>query len=104
QTLQQGQLINSAVGTFLHWQWQNSSSSGNFFWQWEHITGSGKTTLEVGMDRTFNSQHKVVECETEVTKDMMPPTNKESTKDVQPPVVQVENEIPNSEPVVAPVF
>nr|GFA10105.1 hypothetical protein [Tanacetum cinerariifolium] len=33
-----------------------SSSSGNFFWQWEHITGSGKTTLEVGMDRTFNSQ------------------------------------------------
>nr|GFB37468.1 hypothetical protein [Tanacetum cinerariifolium] len=33
-----------------------SSSSGNFFWQWEHITGSGKTALEVGMDRTFNSQ------------------------------------------------
>nr|GFA52487.1 reverse transcriptase domain-containing protein [Tanacetum cinerariifolium] len=33
-----------------------SSSSGNFFWQWEHITGNGKTTLEVGMDRTFNSQ------------------------------------------------
>nr|GFD22415.1 putative reverse transcriptase domain-containing protein [Tanacetum cinerariifolium] len=28
----------------------------NFFWQWEHITGSGKTALEVGMDRTFNSQ------------------------------------------------
>nr|GEX32628.1 hypothetical protein [Tanacetum cinerariifolium] len=26
-----GQLINSAVGTFLHWQWQNSSSSGNYF-------------------------------------------------------------------------
>nr|GEX83594.1 putative reverse transcriptase domain-containing protein [Tanacetum cinerariifolium] len=23
---------------------------------WEHITGSGKTALEVGMDRTFNSQ------------------------------------------------
>nr|GFB95186.1 hypothetical protein [Tanacetum cinerariifolium] len=23
---------------------------------WEHITGSGKTTLEVGMDQTFNSQ------------------------------------------------
>nr|GEZ24619.1 putative reverse transcriptase domain-containing protein [Tanacetum cinerariifolium] len=70
QTLQQGQLINSAVGTFLHWQWELFcttsgnffwqwelySSSGNFFWQWEHITGSGKTALEVGMDRTFNSQ------------------------------------------------
>nr|GFA03996.1 reverse transcriptase domain-containing protein [Tanacetum cinerariifolium] len=26
-----GQLINSAVGTFLHWQWQNSSSSWNYF-------------------------------------------------------------------------
>nr|GEU64165.1 reverse transcriptase domain-containing protein [Tanacetum cinerariifolium] len=38
------------------WQWELSSSSGNFFWQWEHITGSGKTALEVGMDRTFNSQ------------------------------------------------
>nr|GEU98829.1 hypothetical protein [Tanacetum cinerariifolium] len=25
---------------------------------WEHITGSGKTALEVGMDRTFNSQQK----------------------------------------------
>nr|GEV41146.1 hypothetical protein [Tanacetum cinerariifolium] len=24
---------------------------------WEHITGSGKTALEVGIDRTFNSQH-----------------------------------------------
>nr|GFB56869.1 pyruvate, phosphate dikinase regulatory protein, chloroplastic [Tanacetum cinerariifolium] len=38
--------------------WELSSSSGNFFWQWEHITGSGKTTLEVGMDRTFNSQQE----------------------------------------------
>nr|GFB47997.1 hypothetical protein [Tanacetum cinerariifolium] len=37
-------------------QWELSSSSGNFFWQWEHIPKSGKTTLEVGMDRTFNSQ------------------------------------------------
>nr|GFA80610.1 reverse transcriptase domain-containing protein [Tanacetum cinerariifolium] len=41
---------------------------------------------------------KVVECETEVTKDTMPPTNNGSTKDVQPPVVQVENQIPNYEP------
>nr|GEZ09356.1 putative ribonuclease H-like domain-containing protein [Tanacetum cinerariifolium] len=36
--------------------WELSSRSGNFFWQWEHITGSRKTALEVGMDRTFNSQ------------------------------------------------
>nr|GEZ03567.1 reverse transcriptase domain-containing protein [Tanacetum cinerariifolium] len=44
-----------------------------------------------------------VECVTEETKDTMPPTNNGSTKDVQPPVVQVENKIPNFEPVVAPI-
>nr|GFA41082.1 reverse transcriptase domain-containing protein [Tanacetum cinerariifolium] len=44
-----------------------------------------------------------VEHETKVTKDTMPPTNNESTKDVQPPVVQVETQVPNSKHVVAPV-
>nr|GFA10534.1 reverse transcriptase domain-containing protein [Tanacetum cinerariifolium] len=52
---------------------------------------------------TTSSPPKVVESETKVTKDMVPPTNNESTKDVQPSVVQAENQIPNSEPVVAPV-
>nr|GEV25081.1 reverse transcriptase domain-containing protein [Tanacetum cinerariifolium] len=47
---------------------------------------------------------KVVEHETEVTKDTVPPTNNGSTKDVQPPVVQIKTSIPNSEPVVAPVL
>nr|GEV77316.1 reverse transcriptase domain-containing protein [Tanacetum cinerariifolium] len=42
-----------------------------------------------------------IERETEVTKDKVPPSNNESTKDVQPSVVHFENEIPNSEPVVA---
>ncbi|GJU79713.1 reverse transcriptase domain-containing protein [Tanacetum coccineum] len=37
------------------------------------------------------------------TKDTVPPTNNESTKDVQPLVVQVENHVPISEPVVDPV-
>nr|GFA75972.1 reverse transcriptase domain-containing protein [Tanacetum cinerariifolium] len=46
---------------------------------------------------------KVVERETDVTKDTMPPTNNGSTKDVQPPVIQVENQIPNSKPGAAPV-
>ncbi|GKB84295.1 hypothetical protein Tco_0956567 [Tanacetum coccineum] len=46
------------------------------------------------------SSPKVVECETEVTKDTMPPTNNESTEDVQPPVVHHEL---ISEPVIAPV-
>ncbi|GJW23130.1 reverse transcriptase domain-containing protein [Tanacetum coccineum] len=35
--------------------------------------------------------------------DTVPPTNNRSTKDVQPPVVQVQPHVPNSEPVVAPV-
>ncbi|GJY37999.1 reverse transcriptase domain-containing protein [Tanacetum coccineum] len=52
---------------------------------------------------TTSSSPKVVERETEVTKDTVPPTNNGSTKDVQPLVVQVETQVPNSEPVVAPV-
>nr|GEX53033.1 reverse transcriptase domain-containing protein [Tanacetum cinerariifolium] len=49
---------------------------------------------------TTSSPPKVVKRETEVTKDTVPPTNNESTKDVQPLVVQFETQIPNSEPVV----
>ncbi|GKE90479.1 hypothetical protein Tco_1567954, partial [Tanacetum coccineum] len=50
---------------------------------------------------TYSSPPKVVERETEVTKDAMLPTNNRSTKDVQPPVVQVQPQVPNSKPVVA---
>nr|GEV88863.1 reverse transcriptase domain-containing protein [Tanacetum cinerariifolium] len=52
---------------------------------------------------TTSSPPKVVERETEVTKDTVPPTNNGSTKDVQPLVVQIKTPIPISEPVVAPV-
>nr|GEZ05396.1 reverse transcriptase domain-containing protein [Tanacetum cinerariifolium] len=52
---------------------------------------------------TTSSPLKVVEHETEVTKDTVPPTNNESTKYVQPLVVQVETQVLNSEPVVAPI-
>nr|GEU31464.1 reverse transcriptase domain-containing protein [Tanacetum cinerariifolium] len=52
---------------------------------------------------TTSSSPKVLERETEVTKDTMPLTNNRSTKDVQPLVVQIETQISNSEPVVAPV-
>ncbi|GJT95092.1 hypothetical protein Tco_1090610 [Tanacetum coccineum] len=44
---------------------------------------------------------KVVEHETEVTKDTMPPTNNESTEDVQPPVVPVVHHESISKPVNA---
>ncbi|GKF57526.1 hypothetical protein Tco_0171063, partial [Tanacetum coccineum] len=52
---------------------------------------------------TTSSPPKVVERETEVTKDTVLPTNNGSTKDVQPPVVQVQSQVPNSEPAVTPV-
>ncbi|GKF04871.1 reverse transcriptase domain-containing protein, partial [Tanacetum coccineum] len=52
---------------------------------------------------TSSSLPIVVERETEVTKDTVPPTNNGSTKDVQPSVVQIETQVPNSEPVVAPI-
>nr|GEX15301.1 hypothetical protein [Tanacetum cinerariifolium] len=53
---------------------------------------------------TTSSPPKVVERETEVTKDTVPPTNNGSTKDVQPSVVQVETPILNSESVVLPLL
>ncbi|GKE64368.1 hypothetical protein Tco_1518529, partial [Tanacetum coccineum] len=49
------------------------------------------------------SSPKVVERETEVTKDTVPPTNNGSTKDVQPPVVQDQPQVSNSEPIVVPL-
>nr|GEZ78149.1 reverse transcriptase domain-containing protein [Tanacetum cinerariifolium] len=66
-------------------------------------THSGNAYQGPTIPTTSSSPLKVVERETEVIKDMVPPTNNESTKDVQPPVVQVETPIPNFEPVVAPV-
>nr|GEX55967.1 reverse transcriptase domain-containing protein [Tanacetum cinerariifolium] len=55
---------------------------------------------------------KVVEDEPEATKGIVNPTNNESTKDVQPQVVQSESPVltskpvtsPISEPVIAPIF
>nr|GEW40046.1 reverse transcriptase domain-containing protein [Tanacetum cinerariifolium] len=66
-------------------------------------TRSGNAYQGPMIPTTSFSSPEVVERETEVTKDMVPPTNNRSTKDVQPPVVQIKTLIPNSEPVVAPV-
>ncbi|GKC98873.1 hypothetical protein Tco_1169148, partial [Tanacetum coccineum] len=49
------------------------------------------------------SSPKVVERETEVKKDTMPPTNNESTEYIQPPVVPVVHRESISKPVNAPV-
>ncbi|GJX11655.1 reverse transcriptase domain-containing protein [Tanacetum coccineum] len=64
-------------------------------------TRSGISYQGPTIPTTSSSPPKVVERETEVTKDTVPPTNNGSTKDVQPPVVQPH--VPNSEPVVTPV-
>ncbi|GKA72222.1 reverse transcriptase domain-containing protein [Tanacetum coccineum] len=66
-------------------------------------TRSGVAYQGPTIPTTSSSPPKVVERETEVTKDTVPPTNNGSTKDVQPPVVQIQSQVPNSEPVVAPV-
>nr|GEV77374.1 reverse transcriptase domain-containing protein [Tanacetum cinerariifolium] len=51
-------------------------------------TRSGNAYKGPTIPTTF-SPLKVVERETEVTKDTVPPTNNESTKDVQPPVIHI---------------
>nr|GEW32355.1 hypothetical protein [Tanacetum cinerariifolium] len=66
------------------------------------ITTQSENTYKGPTIPTTSSPPKVVERETEVTKDTVPLTNNRSTKDVQPSVVQIETLIPNSEPVVAP--
>ncbi|GJV85718.1 reverse transcriptase domain-containing protein [Tanacetum coccineum] len=62
----------------------------------------GITTLQwlayQGPTTTTTSSPRVVERETKVTKDTVLPTNNGSTKDVQPPVVQDQPHVPNSEP------
>ncbi|GJZ61771.1 reverse transcriptase domain-containing protein [Tanacetum coccineum] len=66
-------------------------------------TRSGVAYKGPTIPTTSSSPPKVVEREIEVTKDTVPPTNNESTKDVQPLVVQIQPHVPNSEPVVIPV-
>nr|GEV86461.1 reverse transcriptase domain-containing protein [Tanacetum cinerariifolium] len=67
-------------------------------------TRSGTAYQGPTIPTTSSSLPKVVERETEVTEDTVPPTNNESTKDVQPLVVQTETPILNSKPVVAPII
>nr|GEV88847.1 reverse transcriptase domain-containing protein [Tanacetum cinerariifolium] len=67
-------------------------------------THSGNAYQGPTIPTTSSSLPKVVECETKVTNDMVPPTNNKSTKDVQPLVVQFKTPTPNSKPVVAPII
>nr|GEX69438.1 reverse transcriptase domain-containing protein [Tanacetum cinerariifolium] len=67
-------------------------------------TRSGTAYQGPTIPTTSSSLPPVVERKTEATKDTVHPTNNESTKDVQPPVVQTESLILNSEPLVAPII
>ncbi|GJX06491.1 reverse transcriptase domain-containing protein [Tanacetum coccineum] len=66
-------------------------------------TRSGVAYQGPAIPSTSSSPPKVMNRDTEVTKDTMLPTNNGSTEDVQPPVVQVQSQNPTSEPDVAPV-
>nr|GEW05410.1 reverse transcriptase domain-containing protein [Tanacetum cinerariifolium] len=66
-------------------------------------TRSGTVYQGPTIPTTSSSLPKVVKRETDVTKDTVHPTNNESTKDIQPLVVQTKTPVLNSEPVVAPV-
>nr|GEY83668.1 reverse transcriptase domain-containing protein [Tanacetum cinerariifolium] len=68
------------------------------------ITARSGTAYQGPTIPTTSSLPPVVERETEATKDMVHPTNNESTEDVQPSVVLTESPILNSEPVVAPIM
>ncbi|GJS76131.1 reverse transcriptase domain-containing protein [Tanacetum coccineum] len=65
-------------------------------------TRSGVAYQGPTIPTTSSSPPKLVERETELTKDTVLPTNNGSTKDVQPLVVQDQPQVPNSESVVAP--
>nr|GEZ26560.1 reverse transcriptase domain-containing protein [Tanacetum cinerariifolium] len=67
------------------------------------ITTLSGNAYQGPMISTTSFPPKVVEREIKVTKDTVPPTNNGSTKDVQPQVIQIKNQILNSKPVVAPV-
>nr|GEW48830.1 hypothetical protein [Tanacetum cinerariifolium] len=67
-------------------------------------TPSGTAYQGPTIPTTSSSLPPVVEHKTEATKDTVHFTNNGSTKDVQPPVVQNESPILNSEPIVAPII
>ncbi|GJR49381.1 reverse transcriptase domain-containing protein [Tanacetum coccineum] len=66
-------------------------------------TRSGVAYQGPAIPSTSSSPPKVMNRDTEVTKDTMLPTNNVSTEDVQPPVIQVQSQNPTFEPVVDPV-
>nr|GEY75133.1 reverse transcriptase domain-containing protein [Tanacetum cinerariifolium] len=104
--------LKNMFGQFMKMNTASSSGSGtlpsntvtNLKEDLKGITTQSGTAYQGPMIPTTSSfLTQVVEREIEMTKDTVPPTNNGSTKDVQPPVVQIKTPIPNSDPVEAPI-
>nr|GEZ63691.1 reverse transcriptase domain-containing protein [Tanacetum cinerariifolium] len=65
---------------------------------WDTSAQQSESSISI----TSSSNQEIIALKAEMG--TVPPTNNGSTKDIQPPVVQIENSIPNYEPVVSPVI
>ncbi|GJY01862.1 hypothetical protein Tco_0360014, partial [Tanacetum coccineum] len=106
------QRLESMLGNFIKMNTASTSGSGTLPGNTitnpkEDLKGittrSGVAYQGPAIPSTSSSPPKVMNRDTEVTKDTMLPTNNRSTEDVQPPVVQVQSQNSTSEPVVDPI-
>ncbi|GJS52187.1 hypothetical protein Tco_0625549 [Tanacetum coccineum] len=106
------QRLESMLGNFIKMNTASTSGSGTLPGNTitnpkEDLKGittrSGVAYQGPAIPSTSSSPPKVMNRDTEVTKDTMLPTNNGSTEDVQPPVIQVQSQNPTFEPVVDPV-
>nr|GEV06127.1 hypothetical protein [Tanacetum cinerariifolium] len=105
--------LKNMFGQFMKMNTASSSSSGTLPGNTitnpkEELKGistrSGTSYQGPTIPTTSSSLLQVVERETEVINNTMHPTNKGSTKDVQPLVFYTKTPILNSEPVVSPII
>ncbi|GJU13828.1 reverse transcriptase domain-containing protein [Tanacetum coccineum] len=103
QVLQnQGQNLQTQLNNLATSNQRLESMLGNFI-KMNTASTSGSGTLPGNTIANPKEDLKVMNRDTEVTKDTMLPTNNGSTEDVQPPVIQVQSQNQTSEPVVDPV-
>nr|GEX82260.1 hypothetical protein [Tanacetum cinerariifolium] len=100
-----GQFMKMNTASSLGWGPLLGNTITNLKEELKGITIRSGTAYQGPMIPTTSySLPPVVKHETETTKDTVHPTNNGSTKDIQPPVVQTESLILNSEPIVAPII
>ncbi|GJT85557.1 reverse transcriptase domain-containing protein [Tanacetum coccineum] len=106
------QRLESMLGNFIKMNTASTSGSGTLPGNTitnpkEDLKGittrSGVAYQEPAIPSNSSSPPKMMNRDTEVTKDKILPTNNRSTEDVQPPVFPVQSQNPTSEPVVDPV-